>query len=229
VLALSVRAQAIVVNANADPGGILNLDGTAAFPTQTLYMVDFSAVDALTEISFSIREDSGYLALSQTKVVAVPPPGGSPSRNLLQNGDFSLGLLSTSTDWTYSNPTGGVFGGVVLPKCGNGQGNCWFDGPVGGYDSLSQTISTVVGQMYEVSFYLNSGYATYQSYSAISTNGHPNDVFGNGANVVVYARGIPTGVIPGVPEASTWTMMLGGFATLGVLGFAKSRKRPALT
>ena len=34
--------------------------------------------------------------------------------------------------------------------------------------------------------------------------------------------------ISGVPEASTWAMMLGGFAGLGLLGYRASRKGAAI-
>jgi uncharacterized repeat protein (TIGR01451 family) len=79
---------------------------------------------------------------------------------------------------------------------------CWYDGAVQAYDAISQTIPTIVGHVYQISFLVadNSSCSTDGggpscNFSDLSTNGDTTDTQGNGINVTVYAQA-------GVPEAT---------------------------
>jgi hypothetical protein len=216
-----VPAYAGPVNLGPDSGWLLNLSGSPILAGAVQYTTTFTATAAFTDLSFEFRQDGAFLSFSN--VSAIDKAGGG---NLLLNGDFASGLLGTSSvdSWTYSNPEGVSYGGVLLSGCGYLSSNCWYDGAVQGYDSLSQTIETVVGHSYTVSFWLNGG-SPGLNYSALSTNGQTRDISGNGADLVLYARAaVPVVAPPPVPEASTWAMMGAGFAGLGLLAHLRSRK-----
>src|SRR5437762_11025886 len=76
---------------------------------------------------------------------------GLASANLVTNGSFETGNF---TGWTLSGSTG--FTGVECPGApfaGPGDGNCdAFLGSVGSDGTLSQTLTTVPGQTYHISF-----------------------------------------------------------------------------
>jgi hypothetical protein len=206
-------------------GAILDLAGTPIpHNTQALYSVAFIATLPNTAITFAFREDPAFLYLSNAQVVDIT----NSSSNLLVNGNFSGGTFldngnsGTPIGWTYANIYGATFGGFVtsLPGCNMG-GLCWYDGAVQAYDAISQTIPTTVGDTYRISFLLNDD-GTLTTFSALSTNGNITDHGGNGADVLVYAQaGLPA---PGVPEPSTWVMMLIGFVGLSFV-FQRSRRR----
>jgi hypothetical protein len=77
----------------------------------------------------------------------------------------------------------------------------------GAYDAYAQTFATTAGQSYSVNFL------------------YTNDIFGGGAS--------PSGLLvtetatTGVPEPSTWALMLLGLAGLGILGRRETRPSPA--
>ena len=221
-LAAVTAASAQAINQPPPAGAILDLNGgVIPHGDPQLYTVDFTAAIANTAITFAFREDPAFIYFSNASVTDVT----TPSSNLLTNGDFSGGTYTdngnsaTPVGWTYANVYGATYGGVV-------QGTTWYDGAVQAYDAISQTISTTVGDVYEISFYVtdNSGLTNW---SSLSTNGDTTDTGGNGADVLAYAQaGLPP---PGtVPEPSTWAMMLIGFAGLGFAGYRASRKTQQL-
>jgi len=211
-------------NNDPPPAGpvILNLDGTPDHgTTQTLYTVNFIATSASTDLSFALREDPAFLSLSDISMVNATT--GS-STNLVVNGDFSAAGsvgVNNPPNWTYLNTFGATFGGVVDPSCGFGGSNCYYDGAVQAYDAITQTIATITGDTYTVSFYLadNGGFTTY---SALSTNGDTTDTGGNGVNLVVY--GGATIPVAATPLPAALPMFLSGLGGLGLFGWRRKRK-----
>lgn len=214
--------SAAPVNVAPPSDWLLTLDGTPIYPKLQEYTVAFTATSAATTIMFGFRQDRGFISFSNVETIDTTAGSG----DLLSNGDFSSGILGSNmvSDWTYSNPDGAPFSGKLNVGCGYQGGNCWFDGAVQAYDFLSQTIDTVAGHDYEISFWLNGG--TGATYSATSTNGDETDMFGNGANLVVYATAEITPP-PAAPEAPTWLMLAAGFGGAGLLSVWRRRRTAA--
>jgi hypothetical protein len=220
------QAQADPSNLPPPSGWILDLAGTPITNVQQSYSVDFTAAFASTDIAFAFRQDADYLSFSNVQLVDLANPG----ENIILNGDFSSGTVSTPdvTDWTYANPYGAIDGGVLGEGCGIYGSNCWHDGAVQAYDTIDQEVWTTVGDTYELSFNLNGGIFTSPDvYQQLSTNGDVTGTGGNGIDVLAYAQaGLPP---PGtVPEASTWVMMMLGFAGLGFAGYRTTKRRAAV-
>jgi uncharacterized repeat protein (TIGR01451 family) len=191
-------------NNNPPPSGaILDLSGTpipgGGNGTYQQYTVNFTANIANTAITFAFREDPAFISFAKASVVDLSVESGP---NLLLNGDFSLGTVgSTPLDWTYSNQYGASSGGLV--ESGSNfcytQNSCWYDGAVQAYDAISQTIATIVGHNYQISFFVadnslcrTNGGGAACNFSDLSTNGDTTDPGGNGINVTVYAQaGLP--------------------------------------
>jgi hypothetical protein len=190
-------------NNGPPPGAIMDLNGTAipggGNSTYQQYTVDFTAADIpSTAITFAFREDPAFISFANASVTDLTTPSG----NLLMNGDFSLGTVGgTPVDWTYSNQYGASSGGLV--ESGSSfcytYSSCWYDGAVQAYDAISQSITTIPGHNYQISFWVadNSGCSTEPAgtpcnFSDLSTNGNITDTGGNGINVTVYAQaGLP--------------------------------------
>jgi hypothetical protein len=208
--------QAYAQNNDPPPAGpvILDLNGTPVPHAQTQYTTSFTATSANSDISFAFREDPAFLELSDVIVTT----GGGP--NLILNGTFSGPLGAPApTDWTYLNTFGATFGGQDDAGCGAGGTNCYFDGAVQAYDSITQAIATTIGQTYNISFFLDDtgGLTTF---SALSTNGQPG-TSGNGIDLLVY--GGATIPVAATPLPSSWTMLLAALVGLGLIGLSKKR------
>jgi PEP-CTERM motif len=228
ILSMAFAGSAYAAGNNNGPpsGAILDLNGTSIPHATTTYTIDFTASLSSTSISFAFREDPAFLLLSNVSVVDLTHPSGE----LLTNGDFSGGVhtdiatgnTGVPNSWTYQNTFAATFAGFVSSgaQCG-GLAHCWYDGSVQAYDAISQSISTQIGDLYHISFNLSDN-GTLTTFSRLSTNGNTTDTGGNGADVLVYAQA--SAVQPGVPEPSTWAMMLIGFAGLG-FAFRRSRRK----
>jgi hypothetical protein len=211
-------------NNNPPPAGaILDLAGLpvphGAAETHT---VDFFANVANTNITFAFREDPAFISFGNVSVVDVTT---GLATNLILNGTFASGSGNNATSWTFANIYGATASGVVSSSCGGGLGTCWRDGSVQAYDAITQVISTTVGDDYRISFSLsdNGGLTTF---SDLSTNGDTTSTGGNGIDVLTYAQaGLP--IAGGVPEPSTWAMMILGFAGVGFMAYRRKSK-PAL-
>jgi PEP-CTERM motif-containing protein len=185
-------------------------------------------------------------------VMSFVAPSASAATNLVQNPGFETGDF---TDWS---PGPGWF--VCGPPSCSGTGYVVYEGAYYAYveanllpTSLSQTLSTVSGDKYTLSFAFNPG---------IFMNGPPGEkmqVYWNGqlvkdvdtdvvdTNWTVYSIGgleaqststtlefymaFANDAYPGVdavsvtvPEPSTWAMIVAGFAALGFAGYRSSRK-----
>jgi hypothetical protein len=225
---LAFGASASPSNEGPPTGAILDLGGTTISSTATEYSIDFTGAVTDTAITFAFRDDPAFLAFSDVSVVDLTTLSG----NLLTNGNLGGGTYtdngngSTPVGWTYANAYGASYGGGVESGCGFSGDNCWSDGAVQAYDAISQTISTNVGDNYQITFYLSEDNDSGDTvYSDLSTNGDVTDNGGNGIDVLAYAQaGLPTS---SVPEPATWAMMLAGFAALGA-AVRVSRRRQAL-
>jgi hypothetical protein len=122
------------------------------------YAYNYVAIANQTRITFALHEDVGYFALDDISVRST----SAPSVELLTNGDFETGNLSS---WIYCNPTGSSNSGTLEQTSDNftaqGQnysahgGNYYYvDGAIGQADYLSQMFATNIGQMYNISFWL---------------------------------------------------------------------------
>lgn len=169
----------------------------------------------------------------------------SAATNLIQNGSFETGDF---TDWTQSGNTGftgvtGSFSGVD-PQDGSYQA---YMGGVGSLGYISQTFADVLGQTYTVSVWeaglggtpsefdiaingtdfvdINPAPASpYTQYTFTFTGTGSDTLSISGQNDPSYQLIDNVSVTAGVPEPSTWAMMLIGFAGLGFARYRRARK-----
>ena len=221
-------------------------------PTYTSDPFQFSEQDIagdLATLTFLLRDDNAYINFSN---VALFDLSSTTSKvNLLANGNFadgahaSNGYLDIPVGWTYFNPnpvTSDVFvaGNCSTVSC-KGAGQSWSDGTQGGYDGLSQPVKANSQDWYQISFdAVVTGAAPPASnptWSETSTNSGTGFA-GNAADILAYiepitqlqsqypgpvgSTGIPGGDCPECPEASTWAMMLLGFAGLAFVGHRRA-------
>jgi hypothetical protein len=184
-------------------GAILDLNGLAIpHGTAQEYTIDFNAAITSTDITFAFREDPAFFSFSDASVVDL----ANPTVNLLLNGNFSSGSGNNATDWTFVNIYGAGASGVVSSSCGGGLSTCWYDGAVGAYDAIDQTIATNVGDNYQISFLLtdNSGQSTFSAQDN-------NDL--QGIDVLAYAQ---AGLPPAgeTPEPSSIVLFSTGLVAL---------------
>jgi hypothetical protein len=209
------------INCGPASGAILDLNGQLIPHTYQNYTAAFTAVDGTTDLSFAFREDPAFEFLDDVTVTDTT----TSTAVTLVNGDFELGPVGANapTGWTYLNTDNATFPGIVENVAGDAHGgtNYYFDGSVQAYDGITQALTTTVGDNYTVSFWLmdNSGLTNW---SRLSTNGDVTDTGGNGADVLVYAGGIPNLVT--TPEPDSLALLCAGLGLLGFAGFARRRK-----
>lgn len=169
--------------------------------TPTLYSTEFTATGASTTLNIAFRNDLGYFEFGEASLTRAP--GGT---NLLTNGNFASGDLS---GWMAANPSQAMNAGIVTQDgtfCPPGMAHCWLDGSTSAYDVLSQTVATVAGDTYTLSFELASNDAG--TAEPVSATGHCHD--GTAADVVAYAQGAQ------VPEPAALGLFALGLLVVGV-------------
>lgn len=236
--ALAAPASATV--GVAPSGAILDLaqytnNGLTPY-AYTQYTTSFVASSTNTTVSFIFRDDPTYISFDDASVTLAS--GGS---NLLADPGFESAAPYSSFPQGWTTISQSNVGGVISSGTPTGDADnpydgayYWRDGIVGAFDGLAQTVPTVVGDTYTVSFYLaedgnapdNNGGGGSDVVSEDVSGG--SYVFGasDGIDAAVYAgAGIPAGFAV-APEPSTWALMLTGFALLGgAVRGARSRVR----
>lgn len=187
------------------------------------------------------------IGIGTAAILTVGMAASAQAVELLQNGGFESGDFSF---WTQGGNTS--YAGVAAGNPHSGTFAA-FDGAIGDPFTLSQTFATVVGASYTVSGWFNSdggvpgfftaAVGTHNYTENPNTPGHPYQQFvfsftGTGSDTLVITdRDDPgfnwfddlsvSGPAPAVPEASTWAMMLLGFAGVGFMAYRRKAK-PAL-
>jgi len=199
---------------------ILNLDGTPVLPGTTTYSANFIATSPESVLTFVFRHDPGFFTFDNATAADISTPGP----NEIVNGTFTAPAVHApgggAPGWAYFVQAGNNFPGYLGYEL---TGGGWFDGATQAYDGIYQSIPTIPGDIYQVTFGLsqtdNQG-VPYQTYSQISNNGDTTDVNGNGVDVVLYeGNGTPVG--NSAPDSGSTMSLL----SLGLIGLGSiSRK-----
>lgn len=220
-LALLLAQQAHAQPMNEPPPAgpvVMNLDGTPIPHQYQMYTTpEFFATTTTTNISFAMREDPAFISLDDITMRNVTTGTAVP----VVNGGFEDGPLGANqpNGWTYLNTFGAEAAGTVENNNPHSGSNNYYDGAVQAYDAITQSISTVIGNGYTISFWLDDN-STLTTFSALSTNGDTTDPGGNGVNLVVYGgAGLPTAV----PEPASLVMLGTGLAFVSIV-YGRRRK-----
>lgn len=213
-------------------GAILDLNGQTIpgggnGTTFQQYSTTFVAGIANTAITIALRDDPAFISLERISVTDVTHPGG----NVLLNGDFTGGVYTnngnshTPVSWTFANQYGAGASGVLETPCSHSGGpttNCWYDGSVGSYDAISQTITTTIGDTYQLSFYLSEDSGCGSCSFTRLSNGSED----TGIDVTAYAQaGLPAAgtTAPTTPVPPTFWLMAAAVGLLAMLELYRRR------
>jgi PEP-CTERM motif len=178
--------------------------------------------------------------------VAVAFATPAAAQNIVTNGGFETGDFSGFTQF---GNTG--FAGVEAGSASEGARSAFF-GPIGSTGGISQTLATIAGQSYQISFDLQNDGGTPTSFEALfgsnqlfsltnsaafgyTTFSTTSTAVGASTALSFSFRQDPaffsldnisvTAVSGAVPEPATWAMMLLGF---GMVGASMRRRHPRL-
>jgi hypothetical protein len=198
------------------PGALLDLDGQPTPTSFTRYSASFVATGTTTLLTFAFRDDPGFMDLDDVVVAARDTQG-----NLVTNGGFEGGdVAGAPTGWAYLNPQGASDGGAVTTDHPHDGTSAFHDGAVGAYDQITQAIETIVGQTYDLSFFLDSEADGTSLFHRLDTGGF--DEGGDAQDLPVYVGSL--GDPATVPEPTGLALFGGGATTLLA---TRRRIRPA--
>ncbi|CAF0927310.1 unnamed protein product [Adineta ricciae] len=138
------------------PGPAILKTLIGAVSNYSCYSYNWTATATMHTINFRFRYDTDNWYLDDVSIY------DSLANQLIQNGGFEGGTSGTANgnpmavNWNWSGSSCGCCSGVDNsdPKSGTHD---WQDGCSGGTDTLSQSFSTTVGDMYFVSWWLDAG------------------------------------------------------------------------
>lgn len=131
-------------------GGVLynvTNPSSSTYPIYAYYEYTWTATNSSATLSFSFRNDPGGWMLDDVQVYHA-------SSQLIQNPGFETGNL---TGWLWSGSCFFRNGDIYSGSSNANSGQYYYYDPCSSYgDTISQTFSTVSGDLYNISFWLTN-------------------------------------------------------------------------
>ncbi len=210
--------------------GLALMAASLASPSQALVLLSLVNAPAQTNTSYALT----FTAEGTTTTVSIAGYQPLAWEYSKQNGLFlnGSGVDLLDSHWTLTSAARGsdtfeIFDGSSVPALQFGSLT------VGSSDTYSQSIATQAGASYTLDFlYTNSAPASPSGFLVTEVDGGLLSGGSNGGTNGGSTGGSVTadysGVAGGVPEPSTWALMLLGFAGLGFAGYRRKTGNMAL-